>query len=236
MHELEGLNRYLSDFLGYGSETPNYIFVGMEEGGGESLDNISTRLKVWPKYGQKALVPLREFSIDLGFSDFFKEKPKSQPTWRALIKILLSLKGEDLSLNTIKEFQKIKLGSENSDHAIIELMPLPSPSTKDWPYENLADYPILRTRELYFNKLLEERISLLKKFILTSKPKVVVFYGYTYREHWEKVCDLDLREIQPNDFLYGTDSKIHYLVTKHPASFIKKDYFEGIGLFLESLF
>lgn len=235
MNRLKDLNKYLEGFLGYGSKSPKIIFVGMEEGGGETLENIETRLKIWPKYNQSSLVPLKDFSIDLGYQDFFKNNPRSQITWRALIKILLSIEKKDTSLNSVKEFQKNKLGAQRSNHALIELMPLPSPSTNKWPYSTIDNLPFLSSRESYFNYLIEKRINLLKAYIDSSNPQLVLFYSYTYLEHWEKISDTQFNDIQPNDFLYGKNDNTHFVISKHPASFVRKQYFEDIGTFLKSI-
>src|SRR5439155_1753817 len=71
----------------------HYWLIGMEEGGGDSFDNVEKRLSAWNKRGRLELEDVAEFhrAIDLG--EYFDEQPKRQPTWDKLTRILLSAEG-----------------------------------------------------------------------------------------------------------------------------------------------
>jgi len=111
-----------------------FWFVGMEEGGGGSLSEIQTRLKVWNKHQEPELEDLYSFHKDIKVDEYFRPNPKLQRTWTQLIRILLSYNGVNTELDDCKNYQRNELARYNSDHCLLELFPLPSPSTSHWLY------------------------------------------------------------------------------------------------------
>lgn len=56
----ELLLAYMDGFYGYGNYQAPYWFVGMEEGGGDSSADVSSRLKIWNERGRQELEDLHE--------------------------------------------------------------------------------------------------------------------------------------------------------------------------------
>jgi len=110
------LEHFAETFYGYGDYNGYYWLIGMEEGGGDSFDNVEKRLSAWNKRGRSELEDVAEFhrAIDLG--EFFDEKPKRQPTWDKLTRILLSAEGllstedQDEQRKQIREYRQTSLG------------------------------------------------------------------------------------------------------------------------------
>ena len=73
---------FMSGFYGYGSYSANYWFVGMEEGGAGSAEEIVTHLEHWDRRGREELEDLRDFQVTKGNVDYFTGTPKLQGTWR----------------------------------------------------------------------------------------------------------------------------------------------------------
>lgn len=86
------LDTFANTFYGYGNEEADYWFVGMEEGGGNSYEEINCRLLTWKQRGQNELELVHTFhqDIGMGMEKFFQNPPKDQHTWSRLIRILLS--------------------------------------------------------------------------------------------------------------------------------------------------
>lgn len=191
------LEEFMIKFYGYGKLKSDYWFVGMEEGGGNSFDEIIARLNIWKKHGKPTLLDNHEFHKDLfdemGRSgNFEKAWGKYQRTWGGLIKILLSYENENSpTLQEVKTFQTEKLGANASNNCIVELFPLPSPSTNKFHDFKSAgiDIDYLTSRDSYKSYLKDQRINLLRDLIAENTPKFVIFYSSTpeYIGYWCKI-------------------------------------------------
>src|SRR5438093_6988758 len=89
----ERLEAFANHFYGYRSYTGKYWFVGMEEGGGDSFEEVEKRLAIWEQRGGCELEDVAEYHIALGITHPFSTTAKLQPTWSKLIRVLLSAKG-----------------------------------------------------------------------------------------------------------------------------------------------
>jgi hypothetical protein len=47
------LQEFMSNFYGYGNYAAPYWFIGMEEGGGDTIEEITRRLTVWDQRGRR---------------------------------------------------------------------------------------------------------------------------------------------------------------------------------------
>lgn len=70
------LQAFIHTFYGYGTYSAPYWFIGMEEGGGNSPDEISSRLSTWHANGRNEL-----HSLDLSMTRFGGDYPRIQRTW-----------------------------------------------------------------------------------------------------------------------------------------------------------
>lgn len=223
------LHNFSHKFLGYGNLSSPLWFIGMEEGGGNSKEEIASRIKAWINLGRDEVCDIFMFHIEIGDNDFFIEKPKIQKTWNKLIRLQLGIESISPTTNDVRDFQRDKLGRLDSKNALIELMPLPSPGINIWHYDKFSKLPFLRNRATYFSYFLDKRVSLLREKIFSHKPKMVVFYSFSYLEHWQTIASVPLVFNANLDCYSGTSEGVVFLVIKHPTSRLKTGYIEKIA-------
>lgn len=228
------LEQFMNTFLGYGNLLSDYWFIGMEEGGGNSVEEIEARLNYWLEGGCKTVEDVAEYHQKFGMEYFFNESPKNQPTWNKLIRIMLALEEQPLTLDSVKAFQKDRLARQGSDNCLLELFPLPSPSVGHWLYSEISALDYLATREAYKAHLQELRIDLLQKKIIKHQPKLVLFYGNNpeYRQYWQKIarCELQDIEVEGRSAYKGINGETLFIIVSHPvATGISNAYFHQIG-------
>ena len=66
---------FMSGFYGYGSYSADYWFVGMEEGGAGSAEEIVAHLEHWERRGRSELEDLRDFQVTKGNVDYSPVHP-----------------------------------------------------------------------------------------------------------------------------------------------------------------
>lgn len=92
------LATFTTTFFGYGNLAADWWFVGMEEGGGHSDDEISARLAAWRELGATPTVDIVDFGRRAGIDEhlqwFEGDRPPLQSTWRQLIRMILGARGE----------------------------------------------------------------------------------------------------------------------------------------------
>ncbi|HKP53021.1 MAG TPA: hypothetical protein VJ183_10245 [Chloroflexia bacterium] len=228
------LQSFTNTFYGYGNYQGRYWFIGMEEGGGGSTEEVSRRLSAWDDRGRKEVEGPGESHSEFGVSPFFKKQPKSQPTWNKLIRILLSIEGKNPTLQEVKSYQATNLGKSDSDTCLLELLPLPSPHTGKWLYADSSLLPQLRTRDLYRGHYAPLRAMHIKERIEEHTPAVVVFYSFNgwYRQWWELIAGVTFtRESIGADRAYlGSNDHTVFAIVKHPvARRTGNDYFHQAG-------
>jgi len=54
------LASYMNSFWGYGNPNANYWFVGIEEGGGASFEEINQKIQLWNKRERRAIDDIYE--------------------------------------------------------------------------------------------------------------------------------------------------------------------------------
>jgi hypothetical protein len=227
----ELLKRFMCTFYGFGNYKGDYMLIGMEEAGGNTFEHVQTRLSQWAKHGKSELEDLVRHATALGWAEkYFGKKPHNQPTWNKLIRSLLSAAGQkDVDLKDVKAFQRGHLGRHNDNHCLLELFPLPSPSTKNWMYATYSRLSFLKDRKAYRNELAPSRIAHIQKQIIQFRPKAVLFYGSTYLNWWQMIAEVDLVK-QADDYWFGKGEYTNFFVTKHPtATGVTNDYFHRVG-------
>lgn len=224
------LHEFAQTFYGYGNYHSDYWFVGMEEGGGDSFQDVATRLDAWCKRGEHELEDMVEYHAAIGVKCFFDKHPKLQSTWSKLIRIVLSIKGQKAKTPQVREYQRQLLGRSNGETCLIELLPLPSPATNKWLYAQHSQLPHLASREAYSQHYLPLRTAHLKQRIHEYKPKGVVFYSFSYRRHWQEIADVPLSLVASNNVYVGHNGESIFIVTKHPVAHgVTNDYFHKVG-------
>ena len=237
------LRNYIKTFLGYGNFIKPFWFIGMEEGGGNNWGELELRFNTWHRLGAKPIEDLRTFLVEIGQKKWFEPPVRLQSTWCRLIRVYLGAERDyPINLDKIRDFQANRLGRniEIPGPCIFELMPLPAPSTKFWPYKHLAANPnlvFLANRNTYANKITPQRIKLLNDSndsIQRHQPKVVCFYGFEYLEHWHKLAGAVLQRHELPDnvggFYSARQNGTFFVAMNHPARIgIKNAYFDAIG-------
>ena len=205
-------------------------FIGMEEGGGDSFDDISRRLSVWESRGEHELEDVRDYIFAIGIEKYFREPVTLQRTWGHLIRVFLSMNSQPTNSQNLKDFQKDQFAREAGDICIMELMPLPSPGLVKWLYSQWSNLDYLRTRESYLRHVLPDRIKLIHSKIETFKPPFVIFYGFSYKEYYEKIAGSRFHFDKENECYRYQNKDTFFLIMKHPvARNVNDQYFIKIG-------
>lgn len=229
------LANFIKKFYGYGNYKGKIWFVGMEPGAPTENEKIRRFFEVWKDRGEPEIDDVRRSHLDVGISpyiDLFNENPKYQRTWGGLIKILFFKDNKkEFTTRDVKNYQKDKLGRKNSDHCLIELLPLPSAGTNYWPYSKTG-IKELKNRKLYKSTYLPLRIKRIKELIIKYKPKVIVFYSISYLTYWQKLLkkDFELYKVIDNKKILRTEEEgTLYLVIAQPSQGVSDNYLAKVG-------
>jgi hypothetical protein len=229
----ELLLQYMSHFAGYGNLHGNYWMIGMEEGGGDTIEEIERRVTIWDESGQNTLEDLKLYHDKIGQTRWFGDQAKLQPTWNKLIRIIHGIKGQSPQTEDIRTYQKTHLGRHDSETCLAELMPLPSPSTRHWLYPQISTLPELRSRESYLRNWGHVRLKMLTQLINTYRPQNVVLYGMGYyQEWWSQLMPSNHKmiSIEGVKAYLGSKNGTVFGVSPHPvATGVKNTFFQGLG-------
>lgn len=207
---------YIREFFGYGNLSAPLWFVGMEEGGKATSELLQQRVEAWKTLHRGTTVDLKELHhlIHDGEKWFAGDRPPLQSTWRALMRILFAFEGRETTTESIRAYQKTNLGTLSGSCALLELMPLPSPRIRDWPYAK-AGVDSLASREKYLDEFRPHRLDALKALIeKRHKLRAVVFYGY--RDFWREAFAVEVSAATPFDMFSWNEKQI--ILTPHPAA------------------
>jgi hypothetical protein len=130
------LSEFIENFYGYGNYDGDYWFIGKEEGGGNTLNEIQERLSLWERRGKRELEDIADYHIALGDKRYFTHPFAIQSTWNKLIRMVLAVQQEPQTTDMVRTYQREKLGRLDGDTCLLELLPLPSRSTGEWIYGN----------------------------------------------------------------------------------------------------
>ena len=224
----------MDSFLGYGDLTADTWFIGMEEGGGKNLEDVQTRIMTWAERGRHILEDCAEYHHAIGAGHLFTPPVRAaQRTWDWLMRTQLISEGKAHDISAAKVMQGERWLRHGSKTCGLELLPLPSPKTKDWAYEDFTRDPILRSRESYREKMLPMRINAIKNAIDEYEPRSVVFYSKTYLKYWQKIVGVDFVEV---DGLHiAKTGSTSFICTVHPTcpirggKGVKFAYWEKVG-------
>ena len=209
----------IRNFWGYGNLNSDVWFVGMEEGYNETNEILFERFKAT---AHAAVFDIYEdLKVDPGHVYWFEESAPTQPTYRPLIYIHRFLQtGVEPTIEEIREYQIRKFGRKTADHAVLELMPLPSKSIKesDWLYADSGVYG-LSTRKEYLATYKSTRVRELHALIQEHKPKLVLFYSRGYLPDWQQIAEVPFEEVIPKKLHIAKDHDTVYAVVPHATSF-----------------
>lgn len=228
------LKPYMDTFIGYGDYRARYWFVGMEEGGGGSLDEVSRRLTKWDAAGRPELLDLRGHHHEGDLTDFVSGSGNLQTTWSQLIRIVLAAEDSPTDNDAVRAYQQHRLGRAGGETCLLELMPLPSPDAGTWNYRQWSLSSDLQSRAVYMKRRAHARAATLQRRIMEYRPPAVVFYSLSYLPWWRLVASVNLSEVSilgVKSFL-GHNGHTVFVVVPQPAHRAKgkgSDYYVRIG-------
>ena len=227
------LQNFMSGFYGSGNLLGDYWFVGMEEGGGNDLDQVTKRLNAWVELGRKELVDIYDFHQKIDYPQYFRNPVRLQRTWMQQARIVLASKGISSSTEDVRAYQRDVIGRKNGETCLLELLPLPSPSSNDWNYGLWSDLPFLKDRKSYRDYCVPWRVEHIRFRIEEHKPKFVVFMGQGYFDFWKSIAGQGLKFDEKDGFWARSSGGTTYVITKHPAAHgVTTAYYENVGRFL----
>ncbi|MCX6045991.1 MAG: hypothetical protein NT075_12850 [Chloroflexi bacterium] len=248
----EILLRRMDEFFGYGRYDSKYWFIGMEEGGGNSIEEVEQRLTQWLALGASELVDNYKFHKALdsfksrggviqqgSYAEYFEGNIKTQPTWRKLIRMLLNIEDPSRTYEkeAIKDYQAHSWGQSTSNNCLLDVFPLPSPDVSRWEYDAWSELDFLRTRESYKSALRVKRVAAIRNRIVEYAPKVVTFYsfGSEYIRMWEELSGCKFEEnmrVPIYDKFYAFFQRVGktlFIVTGQPAYIRSNEYWDNVG-------
>ncbi|WP_157772745.1 hypothetical protein [Pseudoponticoccus marisrubri] len=210
----------MNSFLGYGDFDADTWFIGMEEGGGDSLKDVETRISTWVKRGNCTLEDCAEYHIAIGADHLFTPPVRAaQRTWDWLMRAQLCSEGKPHDSAASKTMQGERWLRHGSKTCGLELLPLPSPSTRVWHYDQYSSDPVLVDRATYSEAMLPIRKAKIKCAIDEHKPRNVVFYSKKYLAHWQDIVGVSFE--QQNGLAFAKAGGTSYFCTLHPTAQIK---------------
>ncbi len=231
MFDDELLLDYMQNFYGYGNFSGDFWFVGMEEGGIESVTEMHSRLHVWQQRGRKSLEDLIDYhrAIDntIGITRFL-DGGEIQKTWGNLIRIVLSAQGNSANSTDVHQYQINQLGRQNGNDCLIELLPLPNHSTQQWLYKNCSNHDFLVNRSRYSKHIAPLRANYIRQKIQEYQPKAVIFYSKNkwYVEWWQQIAGMTFTNNYP---AIETIGKTMFMIIPHPSQGISHAYLYEAG-------
>ena len=230
------LANYSEGFYGFGKWEARIWFIGIEEAGGWDQQHVHRRLQAWHQNGRADLEDAPTFYPDAGNKRWHGAAAVLQPTWAQLLRMLLAARGMPTTNEALLDYQRRHLGSRGGETCLAELLPLPSPSTKDWHYPKWSKLRWLENRQQYYGHLLVARAAGLARRIKTHKPEVVIFYGTTFLNTWSCISGATWAQAIPLKLLRYANGHTNFFVTKHPLDPAlgtgRDSYFQEIGNYL----
>lgn len=222
------LETFINGFYGYGNYQAPYWFIGMEEAGGATEQEIARQLEIWDMWGRDELLDVVEYAREMDITSWYGDKPALQRTWRNLIRALLTAKGQAVDNEVMRQYQKTEWGTKSGETCLLELLPLPSPSIGHWIYGQISTLPYLATREAYLQYVVNSRVSQLQERVTRYQPKAVVCYGAGYRSYWKKIAKVESWKYSPKGVNYAAINSTLFIITKHPTR-STNEHFNNIG-------
>jgi hypothetical protein len=168
----------LNNHIGYGSDRPEIIIMGLEEGCDENsirenysyrFENINTNLIDLKAYHQQ--------HPETTMNQWFAGNGKLQRTWANYCKLLIRYYALDM---TPLEYQMNYLGNPNSKHALIEFYPLPRPRHSNYweDFMNIEELGVVNISSYKKNHPNASRIKLINNLIISQNNlRALIIHG-----------------------------------------------------------
>ena len=236
MLDSEKVEKYCKEFYGYGNWESDIWFIGIEESGGESEDDVNKRIDSWLRF-KTPLIDNKEHHLSTNPKEAIKlfTKGNCQRTWWKLIRLKLNYDGDTTSIDRFRDIQKNEWGQRKSKSLLIEMFPLPSPSINDWKYKEWSQLNFLNSREEYFEFIAEKRVEFIKCKIKKFKPKAVIFYANHLMKYWNLIIEDDFnskaerRKINKNYFRFIKKESTCFFQIPQPAGVWGNEFWDKLG-------
>jgi hypothetical protein len=171
----EGIREMARRCYGYGRWDAPYWFIGLEQGQAPSENNdLKPRVKAWLDLGCHELSDCREFHHRIQEKRWHREKPPLQLTWRRLMLLLMAFLKRNTDKESLRNYQRDRWGRlSGGETCVIELSGLAA-----------RNFRVPRDRRLFR----QERIDVIRQRMLTYRPALVVMYGRSEKEDFEKIA------------------------------------------------
>ena len=224
------IEAYCKQFFGYGRWDAPVWFVGLEEAGAGTPEELQARLTAWDQRGRRELEDAPVFYPACGQPRWHGPNASLQRTWRQLMRMLLLARSQPVGEDALLEYQKHMLGAFSGNVCLTELSPLPAPSHRQWPYAAHEALPAwMQNREQFAQTVAAGRIATLREKIAIHHPRAVVFYFWKPRHSAEAVAGGEFRPLITEQLLGLKRNGTAYFVTGHPAGRYPDTYFAGLG-------
>ena len=189
------LRHWIQYFYGYGSWNAKVWFVGFEESGGDTPDEVAEKINYFYKthraLKEPTLCNLRDLyqhvssrldgpragSFTTLYDYRFGKNAIQHGVWKNLIAFEHGYRGKDLP--DLLAYQKKSFVTVSDQEAWLQFYPLPSPHNHAWYYSwlNMPKFPFLKSRTQYQEHLYSSRVRSILKNITVHQPEVVLMYG-----------------------------------------------------------
>ena len=243
------LEKYATDFYGYGNLDNKVWIIGLEEGEADSehhIEKANLRIKTILSMLKNDTVDIRKshevFDPKFYQNAFIKGSLKSE-YWRNVCRILSAFENNtDPSLDDVRQYQKNSLGASST---LLEFRPLPSTRLNTWRWNDWVNMPELKDRSSYYNWIDPIRKAWFSSKVKKHKPEVVLSFGSDIKKQWSDIFGFDFKEEE--SLVYNNNGKeIKIYVTKVNNTLyvnapspnfrgLKSDYFNWLGKTLNNL-
>jgi hypothetical protein len=168
-------------FRGYGNPAGRFWFIGIEERGDGTIEELRVRLK----FREVEDLLYSQSPVVWGHSKLWKDfnPDKLIPTWSAMIRFVLRLSGDAdwKDPERVRKYQKESLGKLDGQTFLTDILPLPKPSDASWP-----DFWPYRDWDAYADEVLPGRLKMFADLIANNTPEYVFCYGKGYWPHFKE--------------------------------------------------
>jgi hypothetical protein len=174
----------IETFIGFGRPDAPVVFIGMEE----RLENpahLPADLLI--RSGWSSIMDLQDAHVNIPGAEAFLriDGPITQRTWRPMCDLMLrrNTGGNTApSLNQRLYYQANRLGRNDGETLLAELLPYPHPDAQVYWY---ANYGRFQDHDQYRNILLPIRLTLLSCMLASCRRSLIVCYGQGNWEHYK---------------------------------------------------
>ena len=165
-------------FQGYGNLRGPFWFIGMEEYGDESIQQLLVRTRF------REIEDLARAHDPDMLNWPITASSRLVPTWDIMSQIVLNLSGQAswFDRKIRRAYQTQKLGRHGGETFLAELLPIPKRHVANWPH-----WMPFASREEYEKQLLPRRIKMLRETFRRSSPAYVFCYGKGYWHHYKGI-------------------------------------------------